>query len=203
MKIQQTKRKFYNKWLYKITLRIVGVTQFRVKSLWEIIEFSKNAKLVELATALEQLNDEDRAVRVEHNQIDVYTNDRAFFEKIIDQFKSELIHCFAPALGSETVLDQKRTIISSKLPHDKYRYKVFLQPHKVSSIEDKIRWVNWLDTQSDRVLISESVKTWFIKTNWNWDRRYVYVEDEQTLLMIKMKNPEAVGSVYSYAVLDK
>lgn len=202
MKIQQTKRKFYNKWLYKVTLKIKGVTQFRVKHLWEVVAFSKNAKLVELATALELQNDQDRAVRIENNQIDVYTNDLLFFENIIKQFELDIIHCFAPTVGSENMLDQKRTIISSKLPHDKYRYKVFLQPHKLSS-EDKLRWINWMDTQADRVLISESVKNWFIKTNWNWDRRYVYVEDEQTLLMIKMKNPEAVGSVYSYAVLDK
>jgi hypothetical protein len=105
--------------------------------------------------------------------------------------------------GSEDFLDQKKTIISTKLPHNKYKYKVFLQPHKVTSTDEKIRWINWLDTQADRVLISKSVKDWFISTKWNWDRRYLYVEDEQTLLVLKMKNPEALGSIYSYAVLDK
>ena len=203
MKTQQTKRKFYNKWLYKVTLNIKGVTQFRTKNLWEIQEFSTNQKLVKLACTLDQCPESDRAIRVERSQVDVYTNDQVFFETVVNKFDDCLVHCFAPVSGSEDFLDQKKTIISTKLPHNKYKYKVFLQPHKVTSTDEKIRWINWLDTQSDRVLISKSVKDWFISTKWNWDRRYLYVEDEQTLLVLKMKNPEALGSIYSYAVLDK
>jgi hypothetical protein len=133
----------------------------------------------------------------------VYTNDQIFFETVVNKFDDCLVHCFAPVAGSEDFLDQKKAIISTKLPHNKYKYKVFLQPHKVTSVDEKIRWINWLDTQADRVLISKSVKDWFISTKWNWDRRYLYVEDEQTLLVLKMKNPEALGSIYSYTVLDK
>lgn len=203
MKIQPTKRKFYNKWLYKATLKIKGVTQFRVKQLWEIIRFSTNEKLVELAKVLDQHNTDDRAVRVERNCVDVYTNSPEFFNQVIEKFKDDLVHCFAPVAGSENLLDQKRTIVSTKLPHNKFRYKVFLQPHNFSSTDDKLRWLSWLDTQQDRIKISESVKAWFIKTNWNWDRRYMYVEDDQTLLLLKMRNSDAVGSVYTYTVIDK
>lgn len=203
MKIQQTKRKFYNKWLYKATLKINGVTQFRVKELWEIIKFSTNSKLIELANVLDKHDSTDRAVRVERNSVDVYTNSPILFDLIINQFSKELKHCFAPNKGSEEALDQKRTILSSKLPHDRFQYKVFLQPHKFDSVDDKLRWLSWLDTQKERIKISESVKHWFIKTNWNWDRRYMYVEDDQTLLILKMRNSDAISSVYTYTVIDK
>jgi hypothetical protein len=42
-----------------------------------------------------------------------------------------------------------------------------------------------------------------MKTEWNWDRRYVLVEDEGTLLMLKLRNPEVMGSVYNYVLSDK
>lgn len=203
MKIQLTKRKFYNKWLYKATLKINGVTQFRVKELWEIIRFSTNVKLIELANALDQHDATDRAVRVERNLVDIYTNSPVLFDLIINKFSNELIHCFAPSEESKEALEQKRTILSSKLPHDRFRYKVFLQPHKINSVDDKLRWLSWLDTQQERIKISESVRSWFIRTNWNWDRRYMYVEDDQTLLLLKMRNSDAIGSVYTYTVIDK
>jgi hypothetical protein len=53
------------------------------------------------------------------------------------------------------------------------------------------------------VLISEVVKDWFIKTEWNWDRRYIFVEDAQTLLMLKLRNAEAIGRIYDYIIIDK
>jgi hypothetical protein len=42
-----------------------------------------------------------------------------------------------------------------------------------------------------------------MKTDWNWDRRYVLVEDEGTLLLMKLKNSEVVGTVYNYVIVDK
>jgi hypothetical protein len=47
------------------------------------------------------------------------------------------------------------------------------------------------------------VQKWFLKTDWNWDRRYVLVEDEGTLLMMKLRNSDVVGTVYNYVVTDK
>jgi len=40
-------------------------------------------------------------------------------------------------------------------------------------------------------------------TEWNWDRRYMYVEDEMTLLMIKMRSSEVLGRIYEYHIIDK
>ena len=57
--------------------------------------------------------------------------------------------------------------------------------------------------QGGRILISPIVKDWFIKTEYNWDRRYVLVEDSQTLLLLKLRNSEALGRIYDYVISDK
>ena len=57
--------------------------------------------------------------------------------------------------------------------------------------------------QGEKVRLSKIVKEWFIKTDWNWDRRYLLVEDTQTILMLQMRSGEAIGKVYEYVVVDK
>jgi len=51
--------------------------------------------------------------------------------------------------------------------------------------------------------MSKAVKTWFIRTEWNWDRRYILVEDEQTLFMMKLRSAEVVGKTHEYQLVDK
>ena len=60
-----------------------------------------------------------------------------------------------------------------------------------------------MTAQNDKISLSESVKMWFITTDWNWDRRYVFVDNEQTLLLLKMRNCDAIGKVYEYKIGDK
>jgi hypothetical protein len=76
-------------------------------------------------------------------------------------------------------------------------------PHKIKDRKDKKEYVNWVSGQNNRILISDAVKEWFITTDWNWDRRYVLIEDSQTLLMLKLRNPEALGRIYDYVISDK
>jgi len=69
--------------------------------------------------------------------------------------------------------------------------------------EDKVKFIEWVEKQKPRITCTNAVKEWFIKTDWNWDRRYVLVEDEQTLLMMKLRGPEVVGKIYNYVICDK
>lgn len=204
MKIQQTKRRFYNKWLHKVSVRIgAGAVYFRSKTPAIDAKYASNPLWGKLHTALASCDSNLWAIRVEHHTVDVYTNSSEFFNQVIDQFGNNVVHAFAPPKDQEHLLDSTKTIIANKYPFDRYQYKVFLNPHKLHDRDARQAWVAWLDSQGDRVRISSAVKAWFIKTNWNWDRRYMYVQDEQTLLMLKMRDSAAVGSVYSHVVVDK
>ena len=204
MKIQQTKRRFYNKWLHKVSVKIgAGAVYFRSKKPVIISRYASNPLWGKLHTALDSCDSNLWAIRVEHQTVDVYTNSSEFFNQVIDQFGNNVVHAFAPPKEQEHLLGDTKTIIANKYPFDRYQYKVYLNPHKLADRETRETWVAWLDSQGDRVRISSAVKAWFIKTNWNWDRRYMYVQDEQTLLMLKMRDPAAIGSVYSHVIVDK
>lgn len=222
-KTKITNKKFYGKWLYKITLQIKGVGIFRSKSIDEVIEFCHSGKkeqyqaytlsfkaldnseeIFDLANFLTLYDQSIWSKRIEHHSVDFYTNDYNFYDAMSEKYSDILIHRFAPAKDSLELLEAKDHIVVSKLPHDKYNYKVFLQPHNMAfNREDKTKFIEWVENQKPKITCTPAIKQWFIKTDWNWDRRYVLVEDEHTLLMMKLRGPEVVGRIYNYVVCDK
>lgn len=223
MKTQKTSRKFYNKWIYKVSLNIKGANIFRSHSLEDIKEFcqlpldeskprysthmraaANRDQILELTEFLITQNPSIYTKRIEHVYIDFYTNDRNFYEELSLKFESAVLHRFEPDPATLDLLDTPLTIIAAKLPHNRYHYKVYLLPHKMKGDkESKKKYVEWLKTQDPRITCTSAVEKWFIKTDWNWDRRYVLVEDDHTLLMLKLRNSEVVGRIYNYIISDK
>jgi hypothetical protein len=224
MKSKKTNRKFYNKWLYKISLSVEGAYNFRIhnhdelkilcstdnienkRSSYIFRDVKRNDKLI--LSLIDFLDDWDRSLwsrRIERSCVDLYTNEKAFYEEVSEKFKDDVIHRFEPEENSlEKLENSYNTIMGKKLPHDRYQFRVYLLPHKMKGDkEGKIRYVNWLKTQCPRVTCTTAIEEWFLKTDWNWDRRYILVEDDQTLLMLKLRNSEVVGKIYNYQIYDK
>lgn len=216
-----TRRKFYNKWFYKTTLLVPGSSIFRIYSHSQIreiyakgegfprMEYSvfkrkswENIDLViRIIDFLSQQKKENYFIRLERDAIDFYTNDINFYDQINNAFTDIIKHRFEPDENSLKTLTEEPIIIVKKLPKDRYNYRAYLKPHMLKGDkESKVSYLKFLDGQSPAVSISESVKSWFMNTDWNWDRRYILVEDERTLLMLKLRNPEVLGKVYRFAV---
>ena len=172
---------------------------------WSVGEIHRNHDVVNpLVDCLLSRDSNLWAKRIEHKSIDIYTNDRNFYEELSTKFVNVIEQRFEPDENQIDLLDSNsKIIICDKLPHNRYHYRVYLQPHKLKGdVDAKIKYLDWIDSQ-DKILLSEAVKRWFIKTDWNWDRRYVLVEDEPALLMLKLRNSEVVGTVYNYVIADK
>jgi hypothetical protein len=213
-------KKFYNKWIYKISLKIPGITVFRMYGIENVVSqidtptksqfrnsmlehASTNKEIIEtLANTLLSFDKSAWAKRIERHTIDLYTNDESIYNTISKQFEEATIQRFEPAQGRIDLYDES-SIVVKKLPHNKYKFKVFLLPHKLNQDRDlKRSFIDWVSS-TPAILISDAVKSWFIKTDWNWDRRYVLVEDEHTLLMLKLRSSEVVGRIYKYVIADK
>lgn len=219
LKPKLTTCKFYNKWLYKVTLRVPGVAILRYHKLEEIptLEFTPNSNInsiktraahnkgniVVLATFLLEWESTAWAKRIESSNIDIYTNNKEIYQQLLERFASIAVLCYEPDENNLSILKNTGSIVAKKFPHDKYHYKAYLLPHRVKNKESKKELVEWIDGQSGRILISDSVKDWFISTEYNWDRRYVLVEDEYTLLMLKLRSSDSLGRIYNYVISDK
>jgi hypothetical protein len=222
-KIKLTSRKFYGKWLYKISLRQVGCAIFRnykfdyIKELCQsnpdlVKPYSVHQKaynnresIFRLCEVLEKYDSKIWTKRIENSNLDLYTNDLEFYQKLSEEFQDIVVHQFEPDPATVDLLTNSASAMAvKKLPHDRYQYRVYLLPHKMAGDrEGKQRYIDWLKNQSDRVTCTHAVENWFIKTDWNWDRRYILVENESTLLMLKLRNSEVVGRIYNYVLSDK
>lgn len=219
-KTKATTRKFYNKWVYKVSLSLRGAGVFRNVAPEDLESYCMTLKpsayhmslasmvltnkkqLLEVADFLKAYSKDTWAKRIETNQLDIYTNDLSLYQSLSTSFDRAVIHKFEPT--NLTDLDAPQVIVGKKLPHDQYRYRVYLLPHKMSKDKfEKRKYLNWIEGQGSKIRKSKAVDEWFMNTDWNWDRRYVLVEDESTLLMLKLRNAEVVGRVYNYVVSDK
>jgi hypothetical protein len=167
--------------------------------------YKEKENILALANFLERYDSKLWTKRIESSRIDFYTNDVEFYNKLSSNFKDILVHRFEPDPASIDQLNvSPSTVVVKKLPHNKYQYRAYLLPHKMAGDkEGKKKYIAWLKTQEDRVTCTPAVEKWFMTTDWNWDRRYILVEDESTLLMLKLRNSEVVGRIYNYVVSDK
>ena len=222
-KIKLTSRKFYGKWLYKISLRQAGCTIFRsykfdyIKELCQgdsdsVRPYSTHQKayanresILRLCEILEKHDPKIWTKRIENSNLDLYTNDLEFYQQLSEEFQDIVMHQFEPDPTTVDLLNNSSSAVAvKKLPHDRYQYRVYLLPHKMAGDkEGKQKYIDWLKNQGDRVTCTPAVENWFIKTDWNWDRRYILVENESTLLMLKLRNSEVVGRIYNYVLSDK
>ncbi len=222
-KTKQTNRKFYGKWLYKSTFNIEGCGMLRTKNLDEIEEFClgpdpdthsysiwqrawiNRETILPFVKFLKNYTKNTYNLRIEKSLVDVYTNDKQFYELISNNFENILRHKFEPLEHTIDLLTENQHFISvKKLPKNRYNYRVYLLPHKMKGdLEGKQKFVDWLKKQDPKITCTPAVQKWFINTDWNWDRRYVLVEDESTLLMLKLRNSDAIGRIYNFVVSDK
>lgn len=224
--LKETKKLFYGKWVYKISLVIPGCSVLRTKNNTEdLIYFlselpfsfpanqhpqslqaralKSKSTLLKLSETLQHYNKKDYTKRIEGDFFDVYTNKKNIIDEIDTEFSSCVRLISKPKTKNlDKLLQNERSIFVKVLPKEKYEYRVYLKPHKVSQ-DKKEPFLTWLKNQGESTTLSQSLIDWFTNTSMNWDRRYILVDNEKTLLMIKLHSPDAVGTVYKYEVVDK
>jgi hypothetical protein len=171
-------------------------------SQWKQKAWRNRDDIRDLTALLHQYKKDEWAQRIESNAIDLYTNNETLYKDLLDKFEIIVIHCFAPDKEKLDILDERngKTMLVKKLPQGRFNYRVFLQPHKISDSDDKAKYLKWLENQMPRVTCTPSIKKWFLKTHVNWDRRYILVQDDPTLMLLKLRNPDVVGTVYKFEV---
>ena len=222
-KTKQTNKKFYGKWLYKVSFLFEGCALLRSKSFNELENFcngpdpdsyrhslsqrawNNRESLLKLCSAVKPYPRDIYNLRIESNILDIYTNDPDFYSHASTELEEFVRNRFEPSDSNIDLLNENKNHITvTKLPKGRYNYRVYLLPHKMSNDKEaKQRYLDWLKLQTPRVTCTPAIEKWFLNTDYNWDRRYILVEDESTLLMLKLRNAEVVGRIYNFVLSDK
>ena len=208
--------------MYKIGLKIEGCAILRGRSIhtvkavfgqdmddkvfypqWRTKSFVNRNSIIRFSEFMEKFPTDNYALRIENDRLDVYTNDQDLYNTLSSTCEENIIQRFQPDIDNLHLLNRaQHTIIVNKLPKNRYNYRVYLLPHRMIR-EDKNKYLDWIKKQDPRITCTSALEKWFINTDWNWDRRYVLVEDEATVLMMKLRNAEVVGTVYKFVISDK
>ena len=208
--------------MYKVGLKIEGCAILRGRSIhtvkavfgqdmddkvfypqWRTKSFINRSSIIRFSEFMEKFPTDNYALRIENDRLDVYTNDQDLYNTLSSTCEENIIQRFQPDIDNLHLLNRaQHTIIVNKLPKNRYNYRVYLLPHRMIR-EDKNKYLDWIKKQDPRITCTPALEKWFINTDWNWDRRYVLVEDEATVLMMKLRNAEVVGTVYKFVINDK
>lgn len=204
MIINRTDKKFYNKWIYKASIKIHGARSLHWLTSHEDLSWIGNRKvdidsIVHLHTFLSFYDPSEWQRRIESDNVDIYTNNKKLHENIVYEFKNQIDKISIPGDFDYNEKRKFEIIHRKSLPHKKYKFKVYLKPHVLDK-ESKYSFLNFLETQEEKIKISNAVKKWFIDNTVNWDPRYIYIEDEGTLLMLKLRNPDVLGRIYEIVI---
>jgi hypothetical protein len=221
---KKTKKKFYNNYIYKVSLIIDGSGALRYYSFPELLDllvhqdkisensrgYRENIKIKFVSKAniwFAMLNtlmsfEGKYSKRMEGDILDIYTNEESLYSSLCKQFPDQIRIRFQPEKGMEQILlDSEKQIFVSDIPHGIYNYKVFLTPFKVTG--DRKKLCDWMETQIPKITFTPSVKKWCLQNNSNWDRRYIYVDTEATLLMLRLRSSDMIGQVHKFIKSDK
>jgi len=215
---QTTTKKYYDKWLYKVTIDVsqysaalLNFNKFRNRMkefcengsyCWSFSKHQQNLlklhkdAIIELIDFVDMYPKTDWTARTEFD-ISIFTNDVNMYNAISAKFP--ILERWEPDL-TNPILDTPNVISVKKLPYGKYRFKVFLKPHKILDPAEKQEYIKWMNTQVPRITFSEAIQDWIMYTRWSGDARYILVEDEQTLLMLRMRNQAIIGRIYEHVV---
>jgi hypothetical protein len=211
-----TKKLFYGKWLYKVSYALPGASFVRHKAFDDLEEKINNIKslshyhkkvsdnrkeLLTLTGFLKTLTSDSYDMRTETDIIDVYTNQETIFNTLVNTLSNNIRYAQKPDDPTGQALSDKKTILVKKYPQGRFKMRVYLKPHKMEDSDEKLRYLSWIKGMSG-ISISEAVERWFYDTKWNWDRRYVLVDDDKTLLLLRLKNSNVVGTVYNLVLQD-
>jgi len=221
---KKTKKKFYNKFIYKVTLNVPGCGALRYYDFSDLLSIECEAaddmrwkqklindvvhnrqEWVDLVFFIDSFEKDQWTKRLEGDYIDLYTNNLDFYNGLCEKFPNRIAKRYQPPAGLEQeMLDEEKKIFVKEIPHGVYNYQAYLHPHKLTeNLNERTKLADWLELQVPKITFSKSIRKWVLQTRENWDRRYIYIDNDQTLLMIKLRSPELIGKVFKYVKTDK
>ncbi len=194
---QITNRLFYNKWPYKIRCKIEGARV--IKSLGVGPNGIKWYKLTGLHTrynkqkldifynvSKEFFSNPEVKTRVEYHSVDFYFLDAKSYEEAEKKLLNYVTYTWEPSNNEELklLLDNKKIILCNKLPHDKYRYKIYFKEMKPSTRQNLISWAEKYN--NNEIFITNATKIHFNNIKYKYCDHYFYAQDNKILFMLEI-----------------
>jgi hypothetical protein len=221
-KIKETKKAFFGKYIYKVSLELRGISQLKRSSLADIASIPKpmdsefnipyykskqeayqnKAEILSIGSFLEiESGICDFKTRAEGSTFNIYTNDRDFVDRFLTAFGKHVFELYEPATkeAGEFLKKNMRKIICDELPNGLFRYKVHIG-YKTIPEKSREGFLNWTKKYGEeRIYMPRSTKNLLGSGGSGFCYgQYFYVSDEKMLNMTLMFFSDYVNKTENY-----
>jgi hypothetical protein len=221
IKIIDTKKKFFNQYLYKAVLHTpfcrlilsnqVNLTNEYQRRLdmsrhynhggsWKKNNISNRANISELSyyQNLRLKNTDVFKFRIEEPYLSIYANDENYLHDIVSKAGSTVIEIHKPASESAKAILNQGEIVIKKLTE--YEYKVVLRENGSISYEAREQVYNYLIGLNDTVKMTKGCKRNLTERQYWFTSTYFYTKDPTILTFLNLISPDIVSGIFKLTV---
>ena len=220
MKVYNTNRLFFKKYLYKVETAIGGASYVKRWGVKETLEFCNNPEstrgyyfqksntvdkgtLKKYITAIEPFLDKDVQLRAENNTLSFFLNDEQLYQNLVQAAKPWVRSITEPATKEDTtaLLEGKTSqVLCNELPHEKFQYKVYLRYQMPSHL--RLAFLEWIKNYGDAVRPSKSTLKWMTNHSPYMQDPFIHVSDKNQLLLTKLYLGQYARSTQEFVLRD-
>jgi hypothetical protein len=221
VKIIDTKKKFFNQYLYKAVLntpfcRLILSNQVDLTSeyqrrldlsrhynyggSWNKKNTSTRANINELSyyQSLRLRNTDQLKFRVEEPYLSIYANDEDQLYNIVYRAGSTVTEVHRPASESaKDILNQGDIVVKKSTD---YEYKVVLRESGAISYEVREQVYNYLLGLTDTVKMTKGCERNLIERHYWFTNTYFYTKDPSVLTFLNLISPDIVSGIFKLTI---
>jgi hypothetical protein len=201
MKVYQTNRLFYGKWVYRIETKTPGASLIKRWGVAESTDFCKNPnnsrwqrhyttadkdQLLKYIRAVEPFFNCDLQMRAEWDTLNFYLNDSNLYNNLRLALTDWIVSVTEPANDAdiESLHAKSALVLCNELPYGQYRYKVYIRYQMPPN--QRLAFLSWLDNYKDVIKPSKGTIKWLSDGSPYFQDPFIYVTDQNQLLMVTL-----------------
>jgi hypothetical protein len=167
----------------------LGANDVRLWAKGEIHNYYKansheKGEVIKFLNAIESHLDKEIQIRAEGGHFNFFCRDRALKDAIVKDVKDWLRNVYGPDTDEELefmLSSGRKKLVCSKLPYDKYRYKLNFKTNMPVNVRPK--FLEWANKYNSKTAIADSTQRWLEGRTSYVQAPFMYVEDDKTLAM--------------------
>lgn len=198
-----TNKLFYNKWIYKIVVRV------RRRSYYNTAIFSLPVdESLPVYTALRSslsanFDHKKYTCRVEGQRASIFCNEKEVLDSIEKMCTGFIVSIYEPESSQEVEIltnHSRRKVLCKNLPKQIYQFKFYIDSHMKD--ETKLSFWKWtIKYDKTKICLTESTCDWLTNHGY-WNSCYGYAADEKTMSMICLYLGSNLRYIEEYVTRD-
>jgi hypothetical protein len=218
MKVYNTNRLFFKKWLYKVETKIAGASYVKRWGAEDTLEFCDNKKhtgfflkttpvdkrnLKQYILAIRPFLDKDVQLRTESGTISFFLSEKTLYDDLIKAAYPWINSVTKPVSDEEaTILLEGKTsqVLCNELPHEKFQYKIFIRYQMPE--HTRLAFLEWIKNYGDSIRPSRSTLKWLSSHSPYMQDPFIHVSDKNQLLLTKLYLGQYARNTQEFVVRD-